>query len=61
MNHLSSHQIRALAQMAIKQAKILRSEGLSWEARQLTEHGLALASSRVLIDPPRLVPVAVRR
>lgn len=61
MTKLSSRQISTLAQMTIKQAKILRSQGFAREARQLAEYGLALASSRAFFSSPKIVPSVVRR
>lgn len=61
MTNISSRQVTALAHMAIKQAKILRSDGLAREARQLAKLGQLMASSSVLISSPVLVPATIRR
>lgn len=49
-----------LAQMTIKQADILRSEGDFREASLLAEYGLALAFASAQTSSPRLVPAIAR-
>ncbi len=61
MRKLTPRLISDLAHMAIKQSKILHTEGLSREARLLAGYGRALALSSLQASPPRLVPVKVKR
>lgn len=56
---MSQRLVADLAQMAIKQASILRIEGDIREARNLADYGLALACASTQIRSPRLVPVPV--
>lgn len=60
MTEISPRLISDLAQMAIKQAKILRNDGLSSEAQELAKLGLAMAYSSTRVTPPRLVPNSSR-